>query len=130
MVKFVLENNHLIVEASIQSNKIFLVPKNKTGKLKGNLGTVPLDRALLQLNENLQNLNSSIKEIMSQNRVQNQDDPGQTLGHYQKTYPNSMLEIKNELQKYVPKNSTFKEAWEKAANSFKMDKSSKKTNLI
>ncbi|RNA18359.1 hypothetical protein BpHYR1_034229 [Brachionus plicatilis] len=44
------------------------IPKNKTGKLKGNLGTVPLDRALLQLNENLQNLNSSIKEIMSQKR--------------------------------------------------------------
>ncbi|RNA24241.1 hypothetical protein BpHYR1_038608 [Brachionus plicatilis] len=39
-----------------------------TGKLKRNLGTVPLDRALLQLNENLQNSNSSIKEIMSQNR--------------------------------------------------------------
>ncbi|RNA21187.1 hypothetical protein BpHYR1_001253 [Brachionus plicatilis] len=56
------------------------------------------------------------------------DDPGQTSGHYQKTHPNSMLEIKNELQKYVPKNSTFKEAWEKAANSFKMDKSSKKKN--
>ncbi|RNA15869.1 hypothetical protein BpHYR1_032772 [Brachionus plicatilis] len=53
------------------------------------------------------------------------DDPNKTLGYYQTNYPNRILEIKNDLVKFVPQHLSFREAWERASNSIKMDKSKK-----
>ena len=44
------------------------------------------------------------------------NDRDQTVGHYEKTYPSELNQIKKKLTKYVPIGKTFKEAW-KAANA-------------
>ncbi|RNA41772.1 hypothetical protein BpHYR1_053269 [Brachionus plicatilis] len=54
------------------------------------------------------------------------EDPDKTLGYYQKKYSHVMLDIKRELLKFVPKNSTFASCWKKVSDSLKMDKASKK----
>ncbi|RNA06559.1 hypothetical protein BpHYR1_003313 [Brachionus plicatilis] len=56
----------------------------------------------------------------------NEKDPNQTLGHV-KNCPSEMFEIKifylnDQLVKFVPKGSNFKESWDKAANCLKGNK--------
>ncbi|RMZ97760.1 hypothetical protein BpHYR1_008040 [Brachionus plicatilis] len=57
------------------------------------------------------------------------DDNNQTLVYYQSKSLNHILEIKNGPIKYVPKNSSFKEALKKAKNSIEMSKSKLSKNL-
>ncbi|CAF1095454.1 unnamed protein product, partial [Brachionus calyciflorus] len=69
-VKFVHElyNNHLMVDGIIQSNKIFLVPKVKTGKFREQQRpNGSLERSLASINDSLLKLNSNIQKMTEDN---------------------------------------------------------------
>ncbi|CAF0905390.1 unnamed protein product [Brachionus calyciflorus] len=69
-VKFVheIDNNHLMVDGIIQSNKIFLVPIIKTGKLREQqIPNGTLEKSLTSINDSLLKLNSNIQKMAEGN---------------------------------------------------------------
>ncbi|CAF1083699.1 unnamed protein product, partial [Brachionus calyciflorus] len=179
------DNCHLLVDATIESSKIFKIPKSKTGKVfKENKSAngQPLEKLFATMNDNINKLNNSVLKMCEEQKSLNdsltnssqvrqctsnqanseisfvdnnksddfqepgtnfglvnnkeftsflrseldktfkEKDPNQTLSYYVTKYPSEMLNIKNGLLKFVPKGSTFKDAWDRASNSLKTRK--------
>ncbi|CAF1105441.1 unnamed protein product, partial [Brachionus calyciflorus] len=144
--------NHGFLEKSISSLSQAIVQLNSNvmkinednesirklliGFENGPLNSPGIKRKVETMKESSLEANEEIEEILINNKPLTNhlrseikkkfgEDLGQTLGHYEQKYPKQMEQIKKELVKLVPPNSTFKEALKKAADSLKNDKMNK-----